>query len=127
MEKSSQSNSEDIPIIFQNLCKPQSINNNFRPLKKLKRVLKTKSKTSSKLAFKEFNKTRLNIEKIPKFNLYINHLVVFPKKVNKDFLVSFADLTSSRQIPPKSTLFTTFGFEQDFFQALLKFSKVRMF
>lgn len=58
------------------------------------------------------------------FKLYMNHLVQYPKNPPVNYLVTFRDFTSDSHGPAEAALFTTFGYEQEFFTKLLKYAKV---
>ena len=58
------------------------------------------------------------------FNVYMNHLVEYPKNPCLNYFVTLRDLTCDRSGPAERALFTTFGYERDFIEGLLKYAKV---
>ena len=58
------------------------------------------------------------------FHMYMNRLIEYPRSESAKHLISLADLTSSRSSEPLSLLVTTFGFEKEFINYLLEFTKV---
>ena len=117
------------PAFFQNL----SLNKKYAP--KISTPQKSKlrnrrehrdrdSKSANREAHMKKKSTNLEEQDLLPVEVLSNRVVFVPKHIKRSHLVSFTELTSCNSMPPQAALFTTFGFETDFFESLLDYAKV---
>lgn len=101
-----------------------NFNKNFRLLNDSNESSFSNQTTTGHLESLENDQSNYDIPFGASFKLYMNNLIQYPKKCPLNYLVTFRDFTSDRFGPAESALFTTFGFETEFFSKLVDYAKV---
>jgi hypothetical protein len=101
-----------------------NFNKNFRLLNNSNESSFSNQTTTGHLESLEIDQSPTDIPFGASFKLYMNNLIQYPKKCPLNYLVTFRDFTSDRFGPAESALFTSFGFETEFFTKLVEFAKV---